>query len=109
MIEEGAGAFCVPSKVLTYFGCGRPVLASVPRNNLARRLIERADAGLVSDPDDAAGFIYNLRKLAGDADLRRRLGANGHSYARAHFAIEPITDRFEAIFAGLYQMEKQVI
>ncbi|WP_018897059.1 glycosyltransferase family 4 protein [Rhizobium sp. 2MFCol3.1] len=109
MIEEGAGAFCVPSKVLTYFGCGRPVLASVPRNNLARRLIERADAGLASDPDDAAAFIDNLRGLAGDAGLRRRLGANGRSYAEAHFAIEPITDRFEAIFAGLYQMEKQAI
>jgi glycosyltransferase involved in cell wall biosynthesis len=109
MIEEGAGAFCVPSKVLTYFGCGRPVLASVPRNNLARRLIERADAGLASDPDDAAGFIDNLRGLADDAGLRRRLGSNGLAYARANFAIEPITDRFEAIFAGLYQMEKQAI
>jgi glycosyltransferase involved in cell wall biosynthesis len=109
MIEEGAGAFCVPSKVLTYFGCGRPVLASVPRNNLARRLIERADAGLASDPDDATAFIDNLRKLAGDAGLRRRLGVNGRSYAEAHFAIELITDRFEAIFAGLYQMEKQAI
>ncbi len=109
MIEEGAGAFCVPSKVLTYFGCGRPVLASVPRNNLARRLIERADAGLASDPDDATAFIDNLRKLAGDVALRRRLGANGFAYARANFAIEPITDRFEAIFAGLYQMEKQAI
>ncbi len=109
MIEEGAGVFCVPSKVLTYFGCGRPVLASVPRNNLARRLIERADAGLASDPDDAAAFIDNLRRLAGEADLRRRLGANGLAYARAHFAIEPITDRFEAIFASLYQMGKQAI
>ncbi|MBO9125310.1 MULTISPECIES: glycosyltransferase family 4 protein [unclassified Rhizobium] len=109
MIEEGAGAFCVPSKVLTYFGCGRPVLASVPRNNLARRLIARADAGLASDPGDAAGFIGNLGRLAGDVALRRRLGANGLAYARANFAIEPITDRFEAIFAGLYQMEKQAI
>ena len=99
----------MPSKVLTYFGCGRPVLASVPRNNLARRLIERADAGLVSDPGDAAAFVDNLRGLSDDAGLRRRLGSNGLAYARANFAIEPITDRFEAIFAGLYQMEKQAI
>ncbi len=109
MIEEGAGAFCVPSKVLTYFACGRPVLGSVPRNNLARRLIERTDAGLASDPDDAAGFIENLRGLVGDAGLRRRLGANGLAHARANFAIEPITDRFEAIFAGLHEVERQAI
>lgn len=109
MIEEEAGAFCVPSKVLTYFGCGRPVLASVPRNNLARRLIERADAGLASDPDDAAGFIDNFRRLAGDGGLRLRLGAKGREYAEAHFAIEPITDRFDRIFAGLHRMEKQAV
>jgi glycosyltransferase involved in cell wall biosynthesis len=109
MIEEGAGAFCVPSKVLTYFGCGRPVLASVPRNNLARRLIERADAGLASDPGEAAKFIENLRRLAGDAALRLRLGANGRAFAQANFAIEPITDRFETIFAGHHRMEKQAI
>ena len=109
MIEDEAGAFCVPSKVLTYFGCGRPVLASVPRNNLARRLIERANAGLASDPDDAAGFIDNFRRLAGDGGLRLRLGARGREYAEAHFAIEPITDRFDRIFAGLHRMEKQAV
>jgi colanic acid biosynthesis glycosyl transferase WcaI len=109
MIEEDAGMFSVPSKVLTYFACGRPVLAAVPRGNLARRLVEREHAGLGSDPGNDAQFIGNLRRLAEDAGLRETLGANGRAYAQAHFAIEPITDRFEAIFDGFQQTEKQAI
>jgi colanic acid biosynthesis glycosyl transferase WcaI len=109
IIEDDAGTFSVPSKVLTYFCCGRPVLASVPRGNLARRIVEREHAGLASDPASIEQFLDNFRRLAGDAGLRDTLGARGRAYAQAHFAIEPITDRFEAIFAGVHQTEMQAI
>src|SRR5204863_5869685 len=38
-LQEDAGEFSVPSKVLTYMAAGRPILASMPANNLAARTI----------------------------------------------------------------------
>ncbi|KQV83780.1 glycosyltransferase family 4 protein [Rhizobium sp. Root1220] len=109
MIEVDAGAFSVPSKVLTYLGAGKPVIAAIPRSNLARRILEREQAGLVSDPGAHLGFIDNLRRLAGDGELRKRLGANGRAYAEANFNIDRITDRFEGIFDDLILTELRAI
>ena len=97
IIEPDAGIFSVPSKVLTYFCAGRPILAAIPLENLAARLIVREGAGLVSPPEDPAQFIENARRLAADAALRARMGAAGRSYAERAFDIGPLADRFEQI------------
>src|SRR5581483_7162574 len=57
MVEKDAGAFSVPSKVLTYLCAGRPILLAVPLRNLAARIVTRSGAGLVVDPEDVPGFI----------------------------------------------------
>ncbi|KRB61914.1 hypothetical protein ASE04_20625 [Rhizobium sp. Root708] len=109
MIEEEAGLFSVPSKVLTYFCSGRPVLGSIPRGNLARRIIERENAGLVADPGNETGFISNMQRLFEDAGLREALGVNGRAYAERAFSIDRITDRFEDIFDNLAWKELRAI
>lgn len=109
MIEEEAGLFSVPSKVLTYFCSGRPVLGSIPRGNLARRIIERENAGLVADPGDETAFVSSMRRLIEDAALRDALGANGRAYAERAFSIDRITDRFEGIFDNLAWKELRAI
>jgi hypothetical protein len=45
LLESSAGIFSVPSKVLAYLCAARPLLASMPKENLAARTIERAGAG----------------------------------------------------------------
>ncbi|QFY61006.1 glycosyltransferase family 4 protein [Rhizobium grahamii] len=109
MIEEEAGVFSVPSKVLTYFCSARPVLGSIPNGNLARRIIEREKAGLVVDPGNETAFISNMQRLAEDAGLRAALGANGLAYAERAFSIDRITDRFEGIFDNLAWKELRAI
>ncbi|MBN9310467.1 glycosyltransferase family 4 protein [Devosia sp.] len=98
-IEKDAGAFSVPSKVLSYLSAGRPILASIPAGNLATRTIRGADAGLVSEPGDHESMIENARRLIDNPALRQRLGANGRAYAERTFDIERIAGRFEEVFA----------
>ena len=97
MIEEEAGIFCVPSKVLTYFSVGRPILAAIPQGNLARRLIEREQAGLVANPGSIEDIVAKARELLGDGELRRKMGQNGRHYAQNTFDIQAITDKFQAV------------
>jgi len=99
LINADASRFSVPSKVLTYLCAGRPVLLSMSHQNEAAGMVESAQAGLVSEPGDAAGWISQAERLVNRPDLRESLGRNARAYAEKHFALEPIYRQFEAILA----------
>lgn len=96
-IEEEAGVFAVPSKVLSYMCAGRPILLSAPDANLAAKIVKEAEAGIVVPTGDPQAFLRAAARLRSDDDLRERLGRNARRYAEATFNIARITDRFEDI------------
>jgi colanic acid biosynthesis glycosyl transferase WcaI len=97
ILEAEAGAFAVPSKVLSYLCAGRPLLAALPPNNLAAKVVEASGGGLVVAPGNADALIDCARRLLADAQLRERLGASGRAYAERTFALDAVGDRFEAV------------
>lgn len=98
VLEPAAGVFSVPSKVLAYLCANRPVLGAIPKENLAARIVELNDAGLIAEPSNAEAFVAHAKRLYEDADLRERCSANGRRYAEATFDIERIAQRFEDVF-----------
>jgi glycosyltransferase involved in cell wall biosynthesis len=100
LLERCADRFSVPSKALTYFCAGRPILGAMPAGNLATRLIQESGAGVVVEPGDRAAFIAAGRALVSEISRRDELGRNGRSYAERTFNIGLITDRFEAVIAA---------
>jgi colanic acid biosynthesis glycosyl transferase WcaI len=96
-IHRDAGAYSVPSKVLSYLCAARPLLVSVPAQNLAGRLVAREDAGLVVEPGDVGSFLGAADRLLDSPEERARMGANARRYAESAFAIGPIADRFEHV------------
>ncbi|MGB7656092.1 MAG: glycosyltransferase family 4 protein [Novosphingobium sp.] len=99
-IEPEAGIYSVPSKILSYLSAGRPVLGAMPRENLATRLLEMHQAGLVCDCSDTEAFLANAQRLADDAALRQTMGHNARSYALRAFDIENIGERFLGVIAN---------
>ena len=97
LLEPDAGVFSVPSKVLTYFSAGRPLLAAMPARNLAARLIGREKAGIVVDPGDAKEFIAAAMRFIDRPLDVAAMGRKARSYAERTFGIGPIADRFESI------------
>jgi colanic acid biosynthesis glycosyl transferase WcaI len=96
LLEAEAGVFSVPSKVLTSLCVGRPILAAMPTENCGARTIVSAHAGIVLDPGDPDVLVKGAQAMR-DPAARARMGAAGRAYAERAFAIEPITDRFEAV------------
>lgn len=94
-LRNEAGAFCVPSKILSYLCAGRPVLMAAPRNNPAARIVREADAGLVVLPEDTTGFERAILSLAKDPARCREMGRNARAYAERAFRIGPIADDFQ--------------
>ena len=48
-------------------------------------MIETANSGLVSPPEDVAALAANVRRLVADPTLAAELGANGRKYAEANY------------------------
>jgi colanic acid biosynthesis glycosyl transferase WcaI len=97
IIEPDAGLFSVPSKILSCFCAGRPLVASIPGDNLAAKTIAKARSGFVVQPGDESGFISRIDQLLDSPELAEELGRNGRAYADATFDISPIASRFLAL------------
>jgi glycosyltransferase involved in cell wall biosynthesis len=73
----------VPSKIFEFFGCARPVLASV--SGEAAAIVERAGAGRVVPPEDPAALADAVVDLAGDRSATRAMGARGLAFVQANY------------------------
>ena len=101
ILEPDAGAYSVPSKVLTSFAAGRPILGAIPPTNLAAQDDRARRRGHRSSTRGSAGFVETGRTLMADPDRRLAMGRAGRSYAETAFDIGAITDRFEMILRGV--------
>lgn len=101
ILEPDAGVFSVPSKILTYFCAGRPVLGAIPTANLAARVIAREGIGETAPPEDLAGFLGAADRMIGDAARRAEQGRHARAYAEHAFDIDQISCRFLRLLTGL--------
>jgi glycosyltransferase involved in cell wall biosynthesis len=56
---------------------------------------------LLSAPDDAGAYAANLHRLAMDANLRSRFGANGRAFVREERSVEAAAAQMQRVFAEL--------
>ncbi|MBA3377229.1 MAG: glycosyltransferase [Actinobacteria bacterium] len=59
----GRGKGVLSGKVFEYLAAGRPILAVVPPDGAAAKLIRETEAGVVVAPDDIAGISAALKEL----------------------------------------------
>lgn len=97
-IDSDASRYSVPSKVLSYLCVGKPLLLSVPEDNLSARIVLREEAGLVAAPGQHREFVEKARWLMAAPEVCTWMGANGRAYAERAFQIENIALKFEAAF-----------
>ncbi|WP_306589633.1 glycosyltransferase family 4 protein [Geothrix sp. 21YS21S-4] len=74
-----------PSRVLSYFEIRMPVLAALDHATDFGHMLDDAQAGLWSRAGDLDLFQAHLDRLAGDPELRARMGAAGRRYLESHF------------------------
>ncbi|MFN3191794.1 MAG: glycosyltransferase family 4 protein [Aureliella sp.] len=95
ILEEDASTYSVPSKVLAYLCARRPLLLSVPKENLAAQIVSEAEAGFVVAANDSEGLIQAATALLDDEAKCIKMGIRARQYAEAHFDIAKIADQFE--------------
>ena len=81
LLEPGASKFSIPSKVLSYFAAGRPVLGIMPADNPAAVDIESVGGSVVEpDHDGVADAVAWLEALSKDPERRVELGRGAASW-----------------------------
>jgi len=99
LLQPEAGTFSVPSKVLTYLAAGKPVIASVPGQNLAARVLRRSGAGVVTEPGEHGQLASAVSALLTDPDRLREMSIAARRYAEEAFDVVRIADEVVGIFA----------
>ena len=82
-----------PNKVFDYMSCARPVVLAI--DGVARRLVcEEANAGIFAEPENPQAIADAIVHLAGDSELRARLGNNGREWVLANASRDSLAARY---------------
>ena len=84
-----------PSKVLTLFAAGRPVVASLTSGSEVARVVREANAGLIAPAENPQALLDAIRDLYTNPHKRAAMKTNGREYARKHWDRERILTEFE--------------
>jgi len=76
----------VPTKLLEYMACARPVIVAV--DGQSRLLVEEAHAGTFVPPEDSQALVRAICELERDRAKRDEMGASGREYIVAKLSRE---------------------
>jgi glycosyltransferase involved in cell wall biosynthesis len=88
-----------PVKIFAGMSCAKPILYT--GRGEGARLIEAAQAGLVSPPEDAQALAQHIRTVVENPSLAAELGQNGRRYVEAHLSWSSLIQNW------LYQLQSQ--
>ncbi len=88
----------VPSKILSIMAAGRPVLASLPLDGDAPRLISEAQAGVCLPPGEPELLAQAILEFSQDEARGDQMGASGRQYAVEHLSLQSCVGRLEELF-----------
>jgi glycosyltransferase involved in cell wall biosynthesis len=87
----------VPSKLLSIMAAGRPVIASLPFESDARRMIADAGSGVSVDAGDEWALAEAIGRLAADPALGQAMGRRGRVYAETNLSRDHCTGQMESV------------
>lgn len=89
-------------KVLQYMAAGLPVIANPV--GVHSELVRHGETGFLAETEDE--WREAVRRLAGDADLRRAMGAAGRNLVERRYSIAAGADLWASVLDGLLRRER---
>jgi len=102
-LKKEVGTPVVPSKILSAMSAGRPVVASMPLNGDAPKLVGKANAGLTVPPGEPVLLKEAIYKLYENHKLAEKLGANGRRYVEDYLDVKIWAKEYIALFSKLIE------
>jgi glycosyltransferase involved in cell wall biosynthesis len=86
--RNSVGEMNLPSKLVSYFAAGRPVIGAVAAGSSASREIEAAGGGILVPPADGHALARAIEGLMNSPERAADLGCRGSAYARQYLTRE---------------------
>jgi glycosyltransferase involved in cell wall biosynthesis len=88
--------YIIPTKIISYLVAGKPILMAA--EGAAADLINQAEAGIITEPENPQALAEAICKLAGCSDEERlKMGQHGRQYFHSHFSKEIVIPLYESI------------
>jgi len=91
----------VPSKILSMMAAGRPVLASLPLEGDAPKLIAESGCGICIEAEAPEKLAESVLLLSKDRALCERYGKQGREYVAANLSLKKVLSDIEKLFADI--------
>lgn len=91
----------IPTKLIDYMACGKPVLCGV--RGEAQRIVEEAGAGIAFEPEDDAQLGRLVVDLLNDGERAASMAASGLAYVQSRFSAAKTRLQMEALLLEIAQ------
>ena len=88
-----------PSKLLTYFSAGRPVLAAVHSASEAARLVNESRGGVIVTPESPEALLEAIEGMARSGAKRGEFGKAGRLFAQSRFTRDRVLAQWDDLIA----------
>jgi colanic acid biosynthesis glycosyl transferase WcaI len=96
----------IPTKMLEFMSCARPVILGV--DGQARAIVEKAQAGIVVEPENPRALADAILYLAENMDLCTELGRNGRELILREFSRRATAEKYIRELDRLIYPEKNL-
>jgi colanic acid biosynthesis glycosyl transferase WcaI len=93
----------IPTKLLEYMACQRPVLVAV--DGQARQIVEDAGAGVFVPPGNSQALARAICDLAGNPEQRKQMGESGRRYILEKLSREQTAKDYISVLGRLLALE----
>jgi colanic acid biosynthesis glycosyl transferase WcaI len=98
-MRPGYSDASIPSKLISYFASGRPVICSAPSGSAVSQIMSRSGAGVVVEPGNAAALARAISDLFLCPTDTERMGRAARAYFERHFTLDRAHAQFSAVLA----------
>ena len=96
-MHAGYSDASIPSKLISYFASGRPVVCAAPRDSTVSRIVVQSGAGVVVESGAAAALASAISDLFLCPADTERMGRAGREYFERHFTLDRAHLQFSAL------------
>ena len=88
----------VPGKIMSIMAAGRPIIASLPLEGDASKIIKQAQAGIVVEPENPEAMSKAILELYKNKEKREICSKNARKYAEQNFSRNTCVQKYEDLF-----------
>jgi colanic acid biosynthesis glycosyl transferase WcaI len=97
----------VPSKIMSIMAAGRPLIAGLPLQGDAPKIVEAARCGICIEPENPEALAAAVQTIHTNPQLAKEYSANGRQFVERNYSLEVCTTLFQQAFEKVLTEDKR--